>query len=189
MGKNIKLNNMEYNGVSTVQLPTADGGTATFKDVDEIVTPSGIKEITENGTFDVAEFAKVAVSVAASGGSGGAQGTFIGDGTNKIPSLSLPPSANFLIVYSDTFVAQGLDFDLSQYSAYTFLAGMWKKTSLSIIGGINFNATGLQAQIFQANISGWRVTWDDSGNFTDENVKTAVAVKTIEGETYHWVAY
>lgn len=41
MSKNIKLNNTNYTGISTVQLPTTDGGTATFQDVDEIATSGG----------------------------------------------------------------------------------------------------------------------------------------------------
>jgi hypothetical protein len=41
VSKNILLNDINYNGVSTVKLPTSDGGTAIFKDVDEIETPSG----------------------------------------------------------------------------------------------------------------------------------------------------
>lgn len=41
MSKNIKLNNTNYTGISTVQLPTADGGTATFQDVDEITESGG----------------------------------------------------------------------------------------------------------------------------------------------------
>ena len=75
MSKNIKLNNTDYSGVSTVQLPTTDGGVASFKDTDEIVIPTGIKEITSNGTFDVTNFAKALVNVASSGGSG-ASGSF-----------------------------------------------------------------------------------------------------------------
>lgn len=69
MSKNIKLNNTSYNGVSTVQLPTTTGGKATFKDVDEITTPSGTKTITENGTHDVKNYAQAVVNVASSGGS------------------------------------------------------------------------------------------------------------------------
>lgn len=37
--KNVKLNDTTYEGISKVQLPTADGGTASFKDEDEIVEP------------------------------------------------------------------------------------------------------------------------------------------------------
>lgn len=37
--KNVKLNDITYEGINKVQLPTADGGTASFKDEDEIVEP------------------------------------------------------------------------------------------------------------------------------------------------------
>lgn len=68
MSKNVKLNNKNYTGVSMVQIPTTDGGTAEFKDVDEIVTPSGSKPITANGTYDVSAFAQAVVNVPTSGG-------------------------------------------------------------------------------------------------------------------------
>lgn len=70
MSKNIKLNETEYNEISTVQLPTTSGGTASFKDIDEITTPSGSKTITENGTYDVTNFAQAVVNVPTGGGSG-----------------------------------------------------------------------------------------------------------------------
>lgn len=68
MSKNIKLNDTNYNAVSTVQLPTADGGTASFKDVDEITTPSGSVTITENGTHDVTNYESAVVNVSTSEG-------------------------------------------------------------------------------------------------------------------------
>ena len=52
MSKNVKLNNTNYTGISTVQLPTADGGTATFQDVDEI-TESGGGGFELKGTYTV----------------------------------------------------------------------------------------------------------------------------------------
>lgn len=59
MSKNIKLNDTNYSEVSIVQLPTNEGGTATFKDVDEITTPSGGSGSSENsyemGTFTLDE--------------------------------------------------------------------------------------------------------------------------------------
>ena len=67
--KNVNVNGVDYSGVSQVQLKTTEGGTALFKDVDEIVTPSGVKTITENGTYDVTNFATVVANIAA-GGSG-----------------------------------------------------------------------------------------------------------------------
>lgn len=69
MSKNVKVNDTEYSGVSVVQLLVAGGGTANFKDVDEITTPIGDKTITENGTYDVAAFARAIVNVASGGGS------------------------------------------------------------------------------------------------------------------------
>lgn len=66
--KNVKVNDKTYTAVSTVQLPLADGtGNAQFKDVDEIVEPSGTKSITTNGTHDVADYASVNVNVAGGG--------------------------------------------------------------------------------------------------------------------------
>lgn len=69
MSKNVKLNNQNYTGVSTVQIPTTNGGIAVFKDADEIVTPSGAKTITANGTYDVSAFAQAIVNVPTGGAS------------------------------------------------------------------------------------------------------------------------
>lgn len=41
MSKNVKVNGVNYSGVSQVQLPTTAGGTALFKDVDEITEGGG----------------------------------------------------------------------------------------------------------------------------------------------------
>lgn len=51
MSKNIKLNNKAYNGISTVELPTTDGATATFKDVDEIQEGGGGYSESNSVTF------------------------------------------------------------------------------------------------------------------------------------------
>ena len=62
MSKNITLNGTDYIGISTIKLPTVEGGTASF------TIPSGTKTITTNGTHNVADFESVLVNIATSGG-------------------------------------------------------------------------------------------------------------------------
>lgn len=58
--KNVRLNDTTYEGISKVQLPTPDGGTASFRDEDEIVGPvleTGVEitPTTEDQTISVPE--------------------------------------------------------------------------------------------------------------------------------------
>ena len=69
MSKNLKVNNTTYNGISIIQLPLSDGsGKAQFKDVDEILLPTGSISITSNGTHDVSNYANAIVNVQTSSG-------------------------------------------------------------------------------------------------------------------------
>lgn len=66
MSKNIIINGTTYSGISTIRSKTS-GGTADFKDIDEISTPSGSITITSNGTHDVTNYASADVNVASGG--------------------------------------------------------------------------------------------------------------------------
>ena len=54
MSKNVKINGVEYNGVSTVELITTDGESAMFKDIDEIASFNNVVALA-SGEFGVDE--------------------------------------------------------------------------------------------------------------------------------------
>ena len=66
MSKNIIINGTTYSGISTIRSKTS-GGTTDFKDIDEILTPSGSITITSNGTHDVTNYASADVNVESGG--------------------------------------------------------------------------------------------------------------------------
>jgi hypothetical protein len=68
MSKNIVLDGVVYRGVSTIEFPTEDGGTARMIETDSI--PSGTVTITENGTHDVTGYTEAVVNVVDESSSG-----------------------------------------------------------------------------------------------------------------------
>jgi hypothetical protein len=67
MSKDVLINDAPHLGVSNVKLTTVNGETATFRDVDEVTTPSGKKEITANGTYDISQYESVIVNIPTEG--------------------------------------------------------------------------------------------------------------------------
>ena len=120
MSKNIRLNNTDYSGVSTVQLPTTSGGTATFKDTDEITTPSGVKNITENGTHDVTNFASAVVNVPTETTGGGAsfelKGTYTVNTTGYVYNESTIDNAVLTPSYENGMIVLVVDSADSDWS-------------------------------------------------------------------------
>lgn len=99
MSKNVKLNDKNYTGVSTVQIPTTDGGTAEFKDVDEITVPTGTKAITANGTHDVSAYAQAVVNVPT--GDGDTSGGGTSGVTEEVYSMTITEAANTVSIPYD----------------------------------------------------------------------------------------
>ncbi len=63
MSKNIVLKGSTYSGVSFIDVKTDEGENARFQDTDEIISPSGSLQITENGPYNVSQYAEVIVEV------------------------------------------------------------------------------------------------------------------------------
>lgn len=162
MSKNIKLNDTDYTGISTVQLPTTDGGTASFKDTDEITTPSGSLSITENGTFDVTKFASAIVNVVSSGGSGDMEsGSFIGDGSSVV-TIPVTSKKSNVFIYADiaTVVEANTAYAnicIFAKSGYGMMAGMVNYAGNACTGGLisetNYTSDGSHVEFSENSIS------------------------------------
>lgn len=198
MSKNIKLNNKDYNGVSTVQLPTTSGGTATFKDTDEIKTPSGSITITKNGTHDVTNFASAIVNVPISGGSGSSEnsyemGTFTLMETqdNYTYEHKLGRVPKFAIVYPISIDKN--TSDVEHNSAYAIAA----QIILNGLGQENYSISSKDSVIsnspfaqyhgvgyvssVDASATGFNATYGTDLEFTETTVVVGKQSRTIKG--------
>ena len=161
--KNVSVNGTNYTGVSEVQLSVTGGGTANFRDVDEITTPSGSVTISENGTHDVSAYAQAVVNVAGSGGdedyknsliamiSGtGANEIVIPEGTTQIRDSAFKALQNISIKMADSVETIGNDAfgyadgsyinklpaNLKTIGARAFQYGTFSSTVLEIPQGV-----------------------------------------------------
>lgn len=68
MAKHIVINGKNYRNVSKVELPTSDGGTALFRDAEEVMeVPTETLPISANGEYNVKDYAAVQVAVPTEG--------------------------------------------------------------------------------------------------------------------------
>ena len=145
MSKNVIINGTTYSGISEVSLPIS-GGTAKFKDEDEIIVPAGTIEISTNGTHNVKTYENAIVNVPVGIAPSGSitvteNGTF--DVTNyasvvvNVPSNSELTLTGISATYSGGTVAAGTTVE--QLSGITVTATY---TATGYTGNITKTVTG-----------------------------------------------
>lgn len=183
MSKDVKVNDTVYNGVSQIRLQTTVGGYALFKDVSEIVTPSGAVSITENGTHDVKDYASAIVNVAGGGGSI-ETGTFVGDGTRNV-TIPVNSKKTGVLIWSPDYAEDASNFAQFEYIYY------FADSELPIVGYAHRfnNSAAPQVKVMaEENYEyGYPV-------FNDDSIVISKAIsytqeKFASGRTYHWKAW
>lgn len=173
MSKNVNVNGKSYTGVSQIQLVTTDGGTALFKDVDEITTPSGSVSITENGTHNVAAYASAIVNVA--GGGGVESGTFVGDGTRYV-TLSVTAKKQGVVIWMENATGELSGLTNNDILEYTAIVNAHFRGTVRCWGG-NMGASNEFSETYVPA-------------FNDTNIVIdAVTDKFASTKTYHWEAW
>lgn len=184
MSKNVKVNDVVYNGVSQVRLQTTTGGTALFKDVSEIAEPSGSVSITENGTHNVKNYASAIVNVAGGGGSI-ETGTFVGDGTGAV-TIPVSSKKTGVLIWADNYTEEAesfAQFERLYYCAdselpFAATAHRYNNNASSMLRLMNPNTTSEYGY----------PTFNDDSIVIDKAVSYSQE-KFASGRTYHWKAW
>lgn len=124
------MDGQTFDGVT--MLTASDGKTTkevTLSEVGTVPTPTGIKEITENGTFDVTAFAQALVNVAGAGGGADIEGEFHSSNWNTQKKIDFEnPNNRHYIIFAwnkkaDELIAKSVE-DNTRYVIGAF--GIYK---------------------------------------------------------------
>ena len=151
------------------------------------ITPSGTKEISENGTYDVTNFASVLVNVQSSGG-----------GTNIIENGTITPSENLdtitfstskkcsnIIIYktNSTLTASGV----RQIALYTCINNSIQRCMATNASGTVWTANYLSDS--NSNTNTPRTVFNDSTIVVYSNPDLGGSGYYAKGEEYTWIAW
>lgn len=165
MAKDIKVNGVTYTGVEKIGLQAASGGTV------EAVFAEGTKSITENGTYDVTQFASAEVNVA-SGGSGE---------TLQVKAVTYRPSANLMVTaipaikHDCGVIPKGFLVKSTNTNGVYFLTGSCSNLNQAESASASFFTagiapTGAKAAFTTTNLS--FTSRSDSGRFKSDSTYT-----------------
>lgn len=177
MAKNITIAGASYSNVPAIEVPITGGGTATYRDC------VGSKDITQNGTVDVAGLASVIVNVA--GGGGG-----LPSGISAFDFGSITVNSAF------TNTRQTFQHKLG---AVPDLMIVWSPdsiaTSYSMLAAIRGNTFGWRSSAYNNHMayhgnSTTIVTWSNtSSTTTGISSMTATSFQLAStGSSYYWRA-
>lgn len=166
MSVKVTVDGKTYPVVSTISV-----GGKTLAVESEVSAPSGIKNITTNGTHDVSAYAQAVVNVPTDGASGGAPGEW-----EEVYSKAITEAANLIAVPYDSawdqYAVLAMVFDGVTLSASDFIRVGCDNTALSGNGfypAASVKVTEVNAEcalLIRANSARYMVKADNSNQLT-----------------------